>query len=582
MMYVPGGSPPQPLVPPFEDDEQATTRPRAPRTAAPKNANRRRMCDLPMEGTASKVIRRDPSAASLSYHPRPDMSDFTELVDLAQERLGGAVIAANDEFFASKDNLLKAERPVFVEGKYTDRGKWMDGWETRRRRTPGHDFCVVRLGVAGVVRGVVVDTSFFKGNYPEACSIEACAVPGQPDPEQLLSPATPWTEILPRSPLQGDAENRFAIDAPTRVTHLRLSIHPDGGVARLRVFGDVCPAPRWLGRPGSASEVDLASVENGGMVVACNDMFFGSRHNLVMPGRARNMGDGWETKRSRRAGPDWVVVKLAAIGNLHRVEIDTNHFKGNYPESARLLVHHAAPGATTDDVAALPDSAWHEVLARTRLQPHTRHFYEREVHDHAPASHARFEIYPDGGVSRLRLWGMVSREGREQIGVRHLNALPLVDARHELLACCGSSEWAARMLARRPFRDLRHILEASDATWRALSAEHWLEAFRAHPRIGERKPARSDAPPAARWSEQEQAKALHADPKVLAELERGNREYEDRFGHIFIVCATGKHADEMLSMLRERMNNTKDAELPVAAEEQRKIMSLRLEKLVQR
>jgi allantoicase len=337
-------------------------------------------------------------------------------------------------------------------------------------------------------------------------------------------------------------------------------------------------------------------VENGALVVAASDMFFGSRHNLIMPGRSRNMGDGWETRRSRRPldTADWVVVKLAATGTLHRVEVDTNHFKGNFPESCALRVLHAAPGATAEDVAALPASAWHEVIARTKLQAHTRHVYEREVLEHQPATHARFEIYPDGGVSRLRVWGMVSREGREQIGVRHLNALPVDEARHELLACCGSTEWARRLLAGRPFRDLAGLVAASDAAWRALSPDDWLEAFRAHPRIGERKPAResgpgprptreSDAPPdSRRWSEAEQAKALTAEASVLAELERGNREYEGRFGHIFIVCATGKHAHEMLTLLRERMENPREKELAIAAEEQRKITALRLEKLVQR
>jgi allantoicase len=530
--------------------------------------------------------------------------DFTELVDLAQERLGATVVCANDDFFAPKDNLLKADKPIWIEGKYTDRGKWMDGWETRRRRTPGHDFAIVRLGAPGIVRGVIVDTAFFKGNYPEHCSIDACSSLGNPGADELASPATKWFPLLAKTPLAGDAQNKFAIDVGARVTHVRLNIFPDGGVARLRILGEVAPAPRWLGRPGSASEVDLAAVENGGVVALCNDMFFGSRHNLIMPGRSANMGDGWETRRSGRVGtprawdeqgreskkPDWVIVKLAAIGTIHRVEIDTNHFKGNAPESASLAVAHA-PHAGEADLAK-DDRAWHEIIGRTKIQPHTRHFYEREIVEHAPATHAKLSIFPDGGISRLRLFGLVSREGREQIGVRHLNALMPDDAMTELLACCGSRAWAKSMTARRPFSDLHALIEAANAAWRETKPEDWLEAFRAHPRIGERRSAPSHAPSPthgsganvmhAQWSEQEQSKAQSSDATTLEALTEANREYEARFGHIYIVCATGKAAGEMLGILRDRMKNDAKKELEVAAEEQRKITALRLEKLVQR
>jgi len=267
------------------------------------------------------------------------MADFTELVDLAAERLGGAVLWATDDFFAEKENLLKPSEAVFLEGKYTDRGKWMDGWESRRKRTyaessrawPDEDFCIVRLGLSGIVRGLVVDTAHFKGNYPQSCAIEGASFSGNPDVPALLSPDVRWTPILPRSELRGDSKNGFVIEAKQRFTHLRFHIYPDGGVARLRVHGQVVPGLGWMGWPDRPQLVDLAAAEHGGLVVSCNDMFFGSRHNLIMPGRSVNMGDGWETKRSRREGPDWVVVRLAAEGVIERVEIDTNHFKGNFP-----------------------------------------------------------------------------------------------------------------------------------------------------------------------------------------------------------------------------------------------------------
>ena len=328
--------------------------------------------------------------------------DFTELIDLASERLGGAVVYANDEFFAPKENLLKSSAPIFIEGKYTDLGKWMDGWETRRRRVPGFDWCIVRLGLSGVVRGVVVDTSHFKGNYPEQCSIEACAVDGLPTPEQLRDESLIWTEMLPKTNLNGDSLNPFAVTSNERWTHLRLTIYPDGGVARLRVYGEV--VPQWNRLRQIGGDLDLAAVENGGMVLSCSDMFFGHRHNLIMPGRAANMSDGWETKRRRGPGHDWTIVKLGAPGRIRRLEVDTAYFKGNFPESCSLESCHAVdvPLETLQD----PAFAWKPVLSRTKLQAHTRHFFD-EVLDTGLASHVRFNIFPDGGVSRLRIYGTI-------------------------------------------------------------------------------------------------------------------------------------------------------------------------------
>ncbi|MBA3260174.1 MAG: allantoicase [Gemmatimonadales bacterium] len=324
---------------------------------------------------------------------------FTDLVDVAAVRLGGEVLLANDEFFAPKENLLRPEKPVWREGEYTDRGKWMDGWETRRRRTPGHDWCIVRLGIPAVLHGVVVDTSFFKGNYPEQCSIEACAVDGATDAQALAGgTGAEWKEVLPRSALRGDAENLFSIPDRERVTHLRFNIYPDGGVARLRVYGEPARGAGLL--PGAT--VDLAALENGALVVACSDMFFGHRHNLILPGRSTHMGDGWETRRRRGPGHDWTIVRLAARGMIRRVEVDTDHFKGNAPESCAVHVCDAAATAPED----LPgtDTAWTTLLPRTSIQPHTQHRFEVSA---GRATHARLAIYPDGGIARLRLFGTV-------------------------------------------------------------------------------------------------------------------------------------------------------------------------------
>ena len=313
------------------------------------------------------------------------MTDFADLVDLASERLGGAVLAASDEFFAPGENLVKAAKPVFLENEYTDRGKWMDGWETRRRREPGHDWCVVRLGLAGTIRGVNVDTSFFRGNFPESCSIEAAE-----------NEDGPWTEILTRSPLRGDAENLFPIGSVGRFTHVKLHIYPDGGVARLRIYGTAVPDRERL---GGGHEIDLAALENGGLVLAASDMFFGARHNLILPGPARAMHDGWETRRRRGPGHDWAIVQFGVPGTIRRVEVDTTWFKGNAPGSCSLDV------LTAGDPLS-PDAEWREVLPRTALLPDTDHHFEKELRQSPVATHARLNIYPDGGVARLRLFGI--------------------------------------------------------------------------------------------------------------------------------------------------------------------------------
>src|SRR5690349_9598520 len=287
--------------------------------------------------------------------------NFTELIDLASERLGGAVVFANDDFFAPKENLLKPSAPVFLEGKYTDRGKWMDGWETRRRRTPGFDWCIIRLGLPGIIHGVVVDTSFFRGNYPEHCSLDGATFSGMPTEAELTSEDVHWVPLLPQMPLDGDSQNPFPIQYNERITHLRFRIFPDGGVARLRVYGEVVPDWEQLKRTGG--HVDLAAAENGALVLTCSDMFFGHRHNLIMPGRAADMSDGWETKRRRGPGHDWTIIKLARPGHIQRVEVDTSHFKGNFPESCTL----EACNVENATVEALTDlsTPWATVLPRT-------------------------------------------------------------------------------------------------------------------------------------------------------------------------------------------------------------------------
>jgi allantoicase len=333
--------------------------------------------------------------------------EFQDLVDLASERLGAAAVAASDEFFASKDRLVAAHAPVWREGEYTDHGKWMDGWETRRRRDvlpgePGfdqaHDWCIIRLGARGIIRGVDVETTYFTGNFPESCAIDTCIMPGARTHYDLERAV--WQSALERSALRGDSHNLFEL-AGVDATHVRLNVFPDGGVARLRVYGDVVLDLEALRRHG---EIDLASVLNGGQVVGCSDRFFGSSDNLIMPGQARTMAEGWETKRRRTPGHDWVVVRLAAPGTVARVEVDTRQFKGNAPGACSIEACALAEprSGTAWDVAAAVD--WRQLLSRTALAADHRHTFDVKS-DPAILTHVRFNIYPDGGVSRLRLFG---------------------------------------------------------------------------------------------------------------------------------------------------------------------------------
>jgi len=334
--------------------------------------------------------------------------EFTNLADLASERVGGRAVAANDDFFAPKSNLVKAEPAVFIPDKYTTRGKWMDGWESRRRRVPGHDWCIVELGMRGVVRGVNVDTSHFTGNFPSHCSIEAIDSPRGIKPSMHAVDGAPWTTILPKTELRGNGDNLLAISDYRAWTHLRLSIYPDGGVARLRVFGEVAVDWDRVARHGKGV-VDLASIKNGGLFLAASDLPYGTRGALIMPGRAKNMGDGWETKRNRdpRHTHDWAIVRLGHPGIIAKLEIDTNHYKGNYPDRASLEGCFA-PTVHVTNLAGMP---WATILPEPKLSANKRHFFTAaELQDTGPFSHVRLNMFPDGGISRLRVYGNLARD----------------------------------------------------------------------------------------------------------------------------------------------------------------------------
>ncbi len=288
--------------------------------------------------------------------------------DLAGRALGGSVIYANDELFAERENLIKPEEPVFRPHTFGHKGQIMDGWETRRRREPGSDAAIVRLGCGGVVRKVVVDTSYFTGNYPPEVSVEACGAEGYPSPAELAGAS--WTTLVPRSAVAGDARNEFEVEPGRRATHVRLTMFPDGGVARLRVYGEPVPDPRLL-----PATIDLAALENGAVVTGCSNMFYSSPANL-----------------------------LACAGSVEVVELDTSHFVGNAPGWATL-------GGDAGDL-----------LPRTALQPDTRHRFA--VPGGPVTGQVRLDIYPDGGMARLRVTGRPTARARAALAERFLRLLP--------------------------------------------------------------------------------------------------------------------------------------------------------------
>jgi allantoicase len=311
-------------------------------------------------------------------------------IDLADPRLGTQVVYANDDFFADKARLIQRDEPVFIVGKYDDHGKWMDGWESRRRRIPGNDHCIIRLGKPGIIRGFEIDTRFFTGNYPPGASIDVCVSKSRIPPENAE-----WKELVPRIELQGDSRQAVPAQTDEPVTHVRLNIYPDGGVARLRIYGQIVRDFK------KGEEVDLAAMVNGALPVLANNEHYGKVSFMLQPGKSVNMGDGWETRRRREPGHDWAIIKLATSGVIDRFVVDTNHFKGNFPDRCYIQ----AAGETADPETA---ESWPVILPQQKLSADNEHVFEAEIVPHDPVRYLRLNILPDGGIARLRAFGRVT------------------------------------------------------------------------------------------------------------------------------------------------------------------------------
>lgn len=313
--------------------------------------------------------------------------------NLADERLGTAIVSCSDQFFAEAKRMLQFTAPIFVEDKFDDHGKWMDGWETRRKRETGYDWCIIQLGVAGTIQAVDIDTTFFTGNYPASASLEGCYAPNG-DIENAQ-----WQSILPNS-LLGPSQHHVLIsqNAQQVFTHVRLNIFPDGGIARLKIYGQV-----QIQAQRTDETLDLVALRNGGRIVAFSDAHFGHPRNLINPGRGINMGDGWETKRRRAPGYDWSIIALGQAGKIEKIEIDTAHFKGNFPAQVSIQATYIEDAT---DAQLIPQSMfWTYLLEAQQMQMDHIHEYLNEILAHEKISHIRVNMIPDGGISRIRLWG---------------------------------------------------------------------------------------------------------------------------------------------------------------------------------
>jgi allantoicase len=368
----------------------------------------------------------------------PNMGgQLTSVIDLASRWLGGSVLAASDESFGDKDNLLNPGPATYQGGRLGNRGEIVDGWETRRRRQPGYDWAIVRLGAPGRITTIQVDTSFFTGNFPESCRVEACGQEGYPGRRELDG-LTGWVEVVPQSPLEGDRVNVFPVCDSRRFTHVRLSIFPDGGVARLRVSGQVLPDPRQF----DGVTIDLASEAVGGALVSCSDDFYTSPSLLIRPDEAGTMGDGWEARRRRGPGNDFAIFQLGLEGDIRKVVVETIHFR--YNASGEIAVQRfgqlPAPPPQSD--------AWEPLVERTIVQPDTNHVFM--VSSRASTACVRLDAFPDGGLSRFRLIGWVDPAARSRAGYVWFNALPPDQATHCLTDAGITGDLAARALEQRP------------------------------------------------------------------------------------------------------------------------------------
>ena len=317
------------------------------------------------------------------------------MIDLAQPILGSKIVYKTDEFFAKANRIINPNKPVFIENKFDKHGKWMDGWETRRRRNKGYDHLIIRLGKEGRISRVNIDTTYFNGNQPSSASLQACCCK-----KNIPDKKIKWITILNKKKIKPNSHNIFGIKNRSVFTHVRLNIFPDGGVARLRVFGKISVEKLPFGK----KIINLSSLLNGASIIACNNEHFGKAENILAPGTGKNMGDGWETKRSRGKNSDWLILKFAAAGKVNKVQIDTHHFKGNYPDRCSLQAAYVN-GKISNKAIVNKSKKWKLLLNKVKLYAHKKHNFRNKLMRKNKINYIRINIFPDGGISRIRVFG---------------------------------------------------------------------------------------------------------------------------------------------------------------------------------
>ena len=402
-------------------------------------------------------------------HPSPTAAAFAGLVDLASADSGGAAVACSDDSFASMDHLVRASPPVFDPHAFTDHGRLMDGWQGRRRNGRGHDWCIIKLGVAGTVHGVDIDTSHFHGDAAPFASIEGANVPLNAESEALRS-ETEWTQIVAPFALQPNGQNLQSARTVSVWTHVRIRVFPDGGVARLRVWGE----PASVADPNT--EVDLACAQHGGQAMACSSTALGSPVNLLKRQPAIDIRDGWEPQRNRRLNGEWVVIRLGGPARIAEVVLDTKHFSGNHPERIRVDgIHWVAPPLP----ALLASSAWKPIVESFEPAPDAPHL--KSVNDAGPWTHVRVHVGPDGGISRVRVYGSIDRESPSDPKLVAINAMTLAEAAGWFQAATGCPRWAQRMADCRPFTSRTQLCGLAEWNWWLMDESDWVAAMEADP-----------------------------------------------------------------------------------------------------
>ena len=315
------------------------------------------------------------------------------LIDLAQPRLGTKIIFKTDDFFASANRIIEPSPAIFKEGLFDKNGKWMDGWESRRKRTKGHDYIILKLGKPGSIKKVDVDTSYFNGNQPAMISIE-----GTNSNSNKINQLK-WKPLLSKKKTRANSHHFFTINIKNIFTHIKFNIFPDGGVARLRLFGSIAKSNKLKNK-----KINLASLLNGASVIACNNEHFGKAENILAPGKAKNMGDGWETRRRRGVGFDWLILNSLDGKEIDKIEISTHHFKGNFPSHCSLQATYI-PASKNSKIIVNSSVKWKYLLKEAKLSSNKIHIFKNNLMKKDKINFIKINIFPDGGISRFKIYG---------------------------------------------------------------------------------------------------------------------------------------------------------------------------------